>query len=166
MTEPNREAEFSATSTGKRVAALPSDSTSAALLEQERVKKLAEELRCLVCQNQTIADSNSGLAIDLRGQITDQIRAGKSDLAIKQYMVERYGEFVLYNPPFNAGNAALWIGPFLLLAIGVWLAIRFMKKNARSATRATDETGQQAFTATARATEIEQRYQQDAANKS
>lgn len=135
------------------------------LQEQERMQKLAEELRCLVCQNQTIADSNSGLAVDLRGQIAEQIRAGKTDVAIKQYMVERYGEFVLYNPPFNTNNAALWLGPFLLLVIGVWLAVRVIRKNARSTTTQSGEVLNQPTIDTARAQAIEERYRQQAANK-
>lgn len=121
------------------------------------MQHLAAELRCLVCQNQTIADSNSGLAIDLRGQITEQIRAGKSDLAIKEYMAERYGQFVLYNPPFTAANAALWIGPFLLLLIGVAMAWRAMRSSATAST-ATAERTIDAATAAA----LEERYRKDA----
>jgi cytochrome c-type biogenesis protein CcmH len=84
----------------------------------ERAKHLASELRCLVCQNQTIADSNATLAVDLRRQVAEQISAGRSDAEIRRYMVDRYGEFILYKPPLTAGNAALWAGPFVLLAIG------------------------------------------------
>jgi cytochrome c-type biogenesis protein CcmH len=84
----------------------------------ERAKLLAAELRCLVCQNQTIADSNASLAVDLRRKVAEQIAAGRSDAEIRQYMVERYGEFILYKPPLTARNAALWAGPFVLLAVG------------------------------------------------
>ncbi|MFM9433562.1 cytochrome c-type biogenesis protein CcmH [Janthinobacterium sp. CG_23.3] len=141
----------------EKLAAIPSEAASPSQAEYERMQHLAAELRCLVCQNQTIADSNSGLAIDLRGQITEQIRAGKSDLAIKEYMAERYGQFVLYNPPFTAANAALWIGPFLLLLIGVAMAWRAMRSSATAST-ATAERTIDAATAAA----LEERYRKDA----
>jgi cytochrome c-type biogenesis protein CcmH len=85
---------------------------------EDRLKGLAEELRCLVCQNQTIADSNAPLALDLRNQIRTQISQGRSDDQIRAYMVERYGDFVLYKPPFKASTVVLWLGPLLLLAAG------------------------------------------------
>jgi cytochrome c-type biogenesis protein CcmH len=85
---------------------------------EQRLKVLAEELRCLVCQNQTIAESNAPLALDLRNQIRAQASQGRSDAEIRAYMVERYGDFVLYRPPFKASTAMLWIGPFVLAAIG------------------------------------------------
>jgi len=90
----------------------------------DRIRSLTEQLRCLVCQNQTIADSNAGLAIDLRQQVVQQVKAGKTDGEIKQYMVERYGDFVLYNPPLSPNNSVLWIGPFILLALGLLLVWR------------------------------------------
>jgi cytochrome c-type biogenesis protein CcmH len=86
---------------------------------ERRLKELAEELRCLVCQNQTIADSNAPLAVDLRNQIRSQIGQGRSDDQIRGYMVERYGDFVLYKPPFHANTALLWLGPPLLIAVGI-----------------------------------------------
>jgi len=85
---------------------------------EQRLKELAEELRCLVCQNQTIADSNAPLALDLRNQIRTQIGQGRSDDQIRAYMVERYGDFVLYKPPFKATTLVLWLGPLLLLLAG------------------------------------------------
>lgn len=85
---------------------------------EQRLKDLAEELRCLVCQNQTIADSHAPLAVDLRNQIRQQIAAGRSDDQIRDYMVERYGDFVLYRPPFKATTVVLWVGPFLLVVFG------------------------------------------------
>ena len=85
---------------------------------EQRLKDLAEELRCLVCQNQTIADSNAPLALDLRNQIRTQISQGRSDDQIRSYMVERYGDFVLYKPPFRARTVVLWLGPLLLLLTG------------------------------------------------
>jgi len=94
---------------------------------EARLKVLAEELRCLVCQNQTIADSNAPLALDLRNQIRTQISQGRSDDQIRDYMVQRYGDFVLYKPPFKATTALLWVGPFALVAGGLgtlWLLVR------------------------------------------
>jgi cytochrome c-type biogenesis protein CcmH len=94
---------------------------------EARLKLLAEELRCLVCQNQTIADSNAPLALDLRNQIRSQIAQGRSDSQIRDYMVERYGDFVLYRPPFKASTAFLWGGPFALLLAGglvYWTMVR------------------------------------------
>ncbi len=82
---------------------------------EKRVMALAEELRCLVCQNQTIADSHAELAIDLKNQIREKLKAGMSEEKIKDYMVARYGDFVLYRPPVQANTAPLWFGPFALL---------------------------------------------------
>ena len=84
----------------------------------KRVANLAHELRCLVCQNQTLADSNAPLAVDLRDQIREQLKAGKSEREVLDFMVARYGDFVLYRPPFKASTVALWVGPFVLLALG------------------------------------------------
>ena len=86
---------------------------------QEKVKSISAELRCLVCQNQTIADSNASLAIDLRNQVSRMLRQGKSEREIKRYMVERYGDFVLYDPPVKWQTWALWFGPFLLLVLAI-----------------------------------------------
>ncbi len=82
---------------------------------EKRVMALAEELRCLVCQNQTIADSHADLAIDLKNQIREKLKAGMSEEKIMDYMVARYGDFVLYRPPVQANTAPLWFGPFALL---------------------------------------------------
>ena len=86
---------------------------------EQRVMALSSELRCLVCQNQTIADSNADLAVDLRSQVREQLKQGASDGDIIDYMVARYGDFVLYRPPFKATTLALWLGPLLLLAAGL-----------------------------------------------
>ena len=94
---------------------------------QSRAVKLSEQLRCLVCQNQTIAESNADLALDLRQQIREQIAAGKSDEEIIQYMVNRYGDFVLYKPPFKATTLLLWLGPALLLIVGVLVLVRVLR---------------------------------------
>jgi cytochrome c-type biogenesis protein CcmH len=83
---------------------------------EQRIRQLEEKLRCLVCQNQSLADSNAELAGDLRKQVRDQVAAGRSDDEIVAYLVQRYGDFVLYEPPFKATTALLWVGPFLLLA--------------------------------------------------
>ena len=97
-------------------------------LVEERLKNLAEELRCLVCQNQTIADSNAPLARDLRDQIRGQIAAGRDDNQIRAYMVERYGDFVLYRPPFKVSTAILWLGPFLLVVVGAGIFLVIVKR--------------------------------------
>jgi cytochrome c-type biogenesis protein CcmH len=98
-----------------------------------REVELASQLRCLVCQNQSIAESNAGLAVDLRNQLREQIVAGKSDKQIVEYMTARYGDFVLYKPPFRATTALLWLGPALLLVIGAFIAAR---SRTRSMSRA------------------------------
>ena len=85
---------------------------------EKRVMTLAEELRCLVCQNQTLADSNAPLAEDLRNQIRERMREGNSDAQVVEYLVARYGDFVLYRPPLKATTVLLWFGPLLLLAAG------------------------------------------------
>ena len=91
---------------------------------ESRVKSLAHELRCLVCQNQTLADSNAPLAVDLRNEIRSQLAAGRSEQDILDFMVARYGDFVLYRPPFKAATLALWLGPFALLALGALVLYR------------------------------------------
>jgi len=95
---------------------------------EKRTAALAQELRCLVCQNQTLADSNAPLAVDLRNQIREQLASGKSERDVKEYMVARYGDFVLYRPPFNAATALLWAGPFLLLLGGFFLLFRRLRR--------------------------------------
>jgi cytochrome c-type biogenesis protein CcmH len=92
-----------------------------------RIKKLESELRCLVCQNQTLADSNASLAEDLRTEVRELARAGKTDDDIRAYLVARYGDFVLYDPPLKRITWLLWIGPFALLAVGAalwWVILR------------------------------------------
>jgi cytochrome c-type biogenesis protein CcmH len=94
---------------------------------QARYDALAHNLRCLVCQNQSIADSNAELAADLRRQVREMIAAGQSDQQIKLFMTERYGDFVLYEPPFSARTSVLWAAPLLLLLAcvgGAWRVIR------------------------------------------
>jgi cytochrome c-type biogenesis protein CcmH len=91
---------------------------------EQRVMTLAAELRCLVCQNQTIADSNAPLAEDLRNQVREKMRQGASDNQIVDYMVARYGDFVLYRPPLKLTTVLLWFGPLLLLAAGFAVLVR------------------------------------------
>ena len=102
-------------------------------VHEKRAVKLAEQLRCLVCQNQTIADSNAELAVDLRRQIHEQIKAGRSDSDIVDFMVQRYGDFVLYRPPWKATTVLLWGGPLLLLAIGALVLARNLRQRRRRA---------------------------------
>ncbi len=96
--------------------------------EQQRIRSLSEKLRCLVCQNQSLADSNAELAEDLRKQVRAQVAAGKSDDQIVGYMVERYGDFVLYQPPFKATTALLWIGPFALLVVAATTLVVILRR--------------------------------------
>ena len=99
--------------------------------QAERYQKLVNELRCLVCQNQSIADSNAPLAADLREQVHSQIRAGRSDAEITEYVTARYGDFVLYRPPFKATTWLLWLGPFALLLLALGVALVFVRRRAR-----------------------------------
>ena len=95
---------------------------------EKRVMDLANELRCLVCQNQTLADSHAPLAVDLRDQIRDQLQRGAGERDVIDFMVARYGDFVLYRPPLKWTTLLLWFGPFLLLAIGVLFLITKIRK--------------------------------------
>jgi cytochrome c-type biogenesis protein CcmH len=116
---------------------------------EARLKALAEELRCLVCQNQTIADSTAPLALDLRNQIRTQIAQGRTDDQIRSYMVDRYGEFVLYRPPFTATTALLWLGPFLLIGAGLAIFLGIVRRRRTETTTPVEAPTQQ------RRTEIE-----------
>jgi cytochrome c-type biogenesis protein CcmH len=97
---------------------------------EARLKAMSQELRCLVCQNTTLADSSAPLAEDLRKEIRVQLRAGKTDKEVIDYLVTRYGDFVRYRPPVNNETALLWFGPFLLLIIGGFVLFRVLKKHA------------------------------------
>ena len=99
---------------------------------EARLKAMSQELRCLVCQNSTLADSSAPLAEDLRKEIRSQMRQGKSDKEVVDYLVARYGDFVRYRPPVNNSTALLWFGPFLLLIIGGFVLYRVLKKHAGS----------------------------------
>ena len=95
-----------------------------------RVRALSSELRCLVCQNQTVADSDSGVARDMRDQVRTQLAAGKSESEVKTYMTDRFGDFVLYNPPFKATTVVLWAGPFAVLLLAGFLLLRRLRKSS------------------------------------
>ena len=100
---------------------------------EARMQAIAIELRCLVCQNQTIADSHADLAVDLRNQVREMLRQGKSDREIIDYMTARYGDFVLYRPPVKGTTMLLWFGPAVLLVGGVgilWLVLRRRSRRA------------------------------------
>jgi cytochrome c-type biogenesis protein CcmH/NrfF len=117
---------------------------------EARVDGLAAQLRCLVCQNQSLADSHAGLAIDLKNQVREQLRAGRDEAQVIDYMTQRYGDFVLYRPPWKATTALLWAGPALLALLGLALAWRTVSRPRRTApagtagdavARATDDAG-------------------------
>ena len=95
---------------------------------EARYRALISELRCLVCQNQTIVESNAPLAVDLRNQIREQLKAGRSAAEIKDYMVARYGDFVLYRPPLKATTVLLWTGPLLLFLAGLVVMLRKIRQ--------------------------------------
>jgi cytochrome c-type biogenesis protein CcmH len=103
-------------------------SSSADPALEERVMNLSRELRCLVCQNETLADSRADLAEDLRNQIREQMKAGKSDKEIVAYLTARYGKFILYNPPIDPTTYLLWFGPFVLLLGGLFILFRYLKQ--------------------------------------
>jgi cytochrome c-type biogenesis protein CcmH len=102
--------------------------------QQEAYENLTSELRCLVCQNQTIADSNAELAADLRRQVYEMLQQGKSKQDIAQFMTDRYGDFVLYNPPFKLKTGLLWIGPVVFLLIGLIAVFLFTRRKKTAAT--------------------------------
>lgn len=99
--------------------------------QQERFNALVEELRCLVCQNQNLADSDAPLAHDLRRDIHDMMLAGQSDAQIKQFLIERYGDFVLYRPPVQGNTLILWFAPGLLLLVGAATVIYSVRRRKR-----------------------------------
>jgi len=105
---------------------------------EKRLVELSSELRCLVCQNQTIADSNADLAVDLRREIRGMIQQGKSDREILDFMVARYGDFVLYRPPVKGVTAMLWFGPALILVIGLMALIRYLRRRNLAVAAAAD----------------------------
>lgn len=116
-----------------------SPAPAAAALEQ-RVTALAEQLRCLVCQNQSIADSHAELAIDLKNQVREQLGQGRSERQVIDYMVQRYGDFVLFRPPLKSSTWLLWFGPFLALSGGLALfAARLLRRRPAPAALTPDD---------------------------
>jgi cytochrome c-type biogenesis protein CcmH len=118
------------TAAGLAVIAKEAQPSAADPVLEERVMKLSRELRCLVCQNETLADSRADLADDLRNQIREQMKAGKSDKEIINYLTTRYGKFILYNPPVDPTTYLLWFGPFVLLLAGLVLLFRYVKQRS------------------------------------
>lgn len=100
--------------------------------DQQQFTTLVNELRCLVCQNQNLADSNAELAQDLRKEVYQMIKKGKSSDDIVSFMVDRYGDFVLYKPPFKPQTYILWLGPFFVLFFAILFLILFIRKNKSS----------------------------------
>ncbi len=110
--------------------------------KQALYQQMIQELRCLVCQNQNLADSNAELAVDLRRKTKEMIEEGKTRQDIVSFMVERYGEFVLYRPAFSAANLVLWLSPVVLLMIAVWIAVRVRNRGKNSIDAFTPEERQ------------------------
>lgn len=98
-------------------------------IQEQVYTSLIHELRCLVCQNQTIGDSNAELAQDMRRKTYELVQQGLSKQQVADFMAERYGDFVLYNPPFKGATAVLWVAPALLLLIAIGLLLRFIRRN-------------------------------------
>jgi len=102
--------------------------------EEQHFKDLIEELRCLVCQNQSLLDSDAELAHDLRAEVYDMIQAGKSDEEIVEFLVVRYGDFVLYNPPVKPSTWLIWFGPFVLLLVAAFVLLRAVRRQKNTPT--------------------------------
>jgi len=100
--------------------------------DEPRFNELSNVLRCMVCQNQSIADSNAELARDFRNQVKEKINQGQSNEQIIDYMVQRYGDYILYRPPFNAATALLWTGPFILVLVGLIIIMRILRRPGRT----------------------------------
>ena len=111
--------------------------------EEQRFRALSAELRCVMCQNQSLADSNAPIAHDLRLEVLRLMRDGKSDAQIKQYLVERYSDFVLYEPEVNERTWLLWFGPALLLLAGAWALAIIVRKHGRGAPPAAPDNDSQ-----------------------
>ena len=109
---------------------------------QARYEHINRELRCLVCQNETIADSNATLAKDLRREVREMIEAGKTDEEIRTFMLERYGDFVLYRPRMTPTTFLLWAAPVLLLLLGAFIGIRYVRRQAALVDSDRPEAGQ------------------------
>ena len=112
--------------------------------DETRFKELSNVLRCMVCQNQSIADSNAELARDFRNQVKEKLNAGQTNDEIVDFMVQRYGDYILYKPPFNMATALLWVGPFLLVIIGFGVVYRINRRQAASGEESASTAEQQA----------------------
>ena len=112
-------------------------------VKEKRFNQLSEELRCLVCQNQNLADSNAGLALDLRKELYRMVKAEASDEEIKNFMVSRYGDFVLYEPPVKTTTYLLWFGPFIFGLFAVFILIRIIRRQGTAATQSLSAEEQQ-----------------------
>jgi len=108
--------------------------------EEKRFHQLTAELRCVMCQNQSLADSNAQIAHDLRREVLAQMRLGKDDAQIKRYLVDRYGEFVLYRPTMQRGTLVLWFGPLALLLAGALIVWRIVRARSRQPVAEPDES--------------------------
>ena len=107
--------------------------------QSQRYQKLIAELRCLVCQNQTLADSNADLAVDLKNIVQQKIFAGESDQQILQFMTDRYGDFVLYRPPFKSNTLLLWLGPSAFLIIGLFIIVAYIRRSKKPVIKPSQE---------------------------
>ncbi|HVI34375.1 cytochrome c-type biogenesis protein [Phenylobacterium sp.] len=108
--------------------------------QEARAREIFRDVRCLVCQNESIDDSEAELAQDLRKLVREQVSAGRSDAQIKAYLTERYGEFVLLTPSFSAGNLALWIGPFIVVVLGAGLLFLRLRNRSPEAELSQEES--------------------------
>ncbi len=130
---------FAATNTFAQVASNIAPPQFRNAVEERRFHALAAELRCVKCQNQSLADSNAQVAHDLRAEVLELMREGRTDAEIETYLVQRYGEFVLYRPRVDASTWLLWFGPLALLAVGAVVIVRLARRR-RDAPLAHDET--------------------------
>ncbi|MGH8123320.1 MAG: cytochrome c-type biogenesis protein [Rudaea sp.] len=121
--------------------------------EEVRFQNLTRQLRCLVCHNQDLADSDADLAKDLRKQVFDMMSSGKSDAQIKQYLVARYNDFVLYDPPLKPATWLLWFTPFVLVLIGAIVVLRILRQRARMAVVAAQSADQRSLSSRSGATD-------------
>ena len=111
--------------------------------QQQRYQQLIEELRCLVCQNQTLADSHADLAQDLRQEVYQMIIAGKQNQDIINFLVERYGDFILYRPPLNPSTWVLWFAPFVLLLLAVVFIVHFIRRRSQESVQQLNQQEQE-----------------------
>lgn len=117
---------FAATARAQEAAPLAEDPAV-----EQRLVSIATELRCLVCQNESLAGSQAPLAQDLRREVRNLIKSGKSDQEVKDFLVSRYGDFVLYRPPVKPTTWLLWIGPFVLMAAGIAVLVAYLRRRSR-----------------------------------